>query len=201
MSELSDLYRVYGINGILLFVFFVLGLSLVCVKLFDWQEENKRRRENERQEGNRKWKEQNDLYHLRRIVDNLFRFDLDEVKESVNQDEIVRLVNLMAVQTAMACVKQDKACRGGKEEPFYSCANNACEELCWANIERDPRIISWHQGASWFNVVESRKGTWANVRKIALQIAPELKDRLPHFSEFEPLKSYNEEHLLGKRTG
>lgn len=46
--------------------------------------------------------------------------------------------------------------------------------------------------------VYDNKKKWAEARELAFNIAPELKDRMPHFSEFEPLKSYNAEHLIQK---
>lgn len=40
------------------------------------------------------------------------------------------------------------------------------------------------------------KRAWLEARNSALEICPELEGRMPHFGEFEPLKSYNAEHLI-----
>ena len=54
---------------------------------------------------------------------------------------------------------------------------------------------------SWDEVSKQMKIAWASLRNLALEAVPELKDRLPHFSEFEPLKSYNADYLLKKKAG
>lgn len=110
---------------------------------------------------------------------NIFGVELGMVNESSTQDEIVRIVNLIAHQTALACVNQDKDGRGEQVESY-------------------PHHSVGIPG--WENAAKALKRKWSNARNLALQAAPELKDRLPHFSEFEPLKSYNAEHLLQKKA-
>ena len=112
----------------------------------------------------------------KRILDNLklsirvaFEIDLDAIHESGTQDEIVRIVNLLAYETSSACVIEDRKHRG-------------------------------EHGVGYSNTPVSKlKREWSKARNLALKICPELKDRLPHFSEFEPLKSYRETHLLEKK--
>ena len=52
----------------------------------------------------------------------------------------------------------------------------------------------------WDDEVSNLKQDWTEERKLALQICPKLADRLPHFSRFEPLKSYREEHIREKKA-
>jgi flagellar biosynthesis/type III secretory pathway M-ring protein FliF/YscJ len=96
------------------------------------------------------------------------------IDKNVTYDEIIRQVNYLALQTARSCVKQDKANRRKGEKEI--------DKLYDIN-----------------NEVVSYKVKWSTMRKYALVVSPELGDRMPHFSEFEPLKSYNEEHLLKKK--
>jgi hypothetical protein len=105
-------------------------------------------------------------------VDRLFGVELSTIHETHTQDEIVRVVSLLAHQAAEACVNQDKAVRGEQVKYSDDCYHSA----------------------------NARKIDWSKARKLALQICPELKDRLPHFSEFEPLKSYNAEHQAQKQA-
>ena len=95
-----------------------------------------------------------------------FGVELETIHESNTQDEIVRIVNLRAIETANSCVHEDKKSRRG------SSADSSRYE----------------------------KNAWYQARSLALQICPELKNRLPHFSEFEPLKSYNAKNLLRKKA-
>lgn len=110
------------------------------------------------------------LYYLRNKVNLVFGIELDTIHESGTQDEVVRLVNLLAIETSVICVHQDKGKRKGNLH---------------AAVDGD---------------VYSAKRKWSEARNLALQICPELEERLPHFSEFEPLKSYNAEHLLQKKV-
>jgi hypothetical protein len=130
--------------------------------------------EKKRQEDNRRAQEEKQrgiLYRLGIEVKRVFSVEPDTIHENTTQNEIVRVVNLLAYQTAVACVNQDKVARGEKKvEPYH----NPDAEASKLKIE------------------------WANIRKLALAICPELASRLPHFSEFEPLKSYREEHLQEK---
>lgn len=122
------------------------------------------------------------LDDLRNAVHYAFCVELDTIHESYTQEEIVRVVNLLAYQTAVACVNEDKIGRG--------------EGLI------KTEVVDWRQltnhGFSWSEFAKSRKIEWSNRKKLALKIAPELTDRMPHFSEFEPLKSYNAERLRKK---
>ena len=102
----------------------------------------------------------------------IFAVDVDPPYENQAYDEIVRAVNLLAHLTAEACVSQDKFVR------------NEGTKL--------------NHDTSWDDEVRRRKEKWSMERGFALQIAPELADRLPHFSEFEPLKSYRAEHVQKK---
>ncbi len=106
-------------------------------------------------------------------IENTFSIKLDrfiEVRESHVKEEIIRQVNLLAKQTAEACMNQDKANRG--------------------------KIETYRLGRKAYEL----KIQWSKARDLALKIAPELADRLPHFSKFEPLKSYNAKHLLQKKA-
>lgn len=98
-----------------------------------------------------------------------FGIELDTVHESATQDEIVRMMNLLAIKTATECVNYDKQVRG-----VLDCSWN-------------------YKGGS-----ARLKHEWSETRKLALRICPELASRLPHFSEFEPLKSYREKHIQEK---
>jgi len=71
----------------------------------------------------------------------------------------------------MACVKRDKFIRRPNKESF---------------------------GVQEYAIKEKRE--WTELRNFALEIAPRLADRLPHFSEFEPLKSHKAEELLQKKS-
>ena len=134
----------------------------------------------ERIEQNREAKEKQEeqiLQQLMKEIANTFHFDLSGVREILEdiheiyvQDEIVRFISLLACEVAEACVNQDKANRG--ETQFY------------------------HLGQETSRL----KAKWSKARMLALLIAPELANRLPHFSEFEPLKSYMEEHILQKKA-
>ena len=106
-------------------------------------------------------------------VFNTFSVDPDKIHESATQDEIVRLVNLLACRTSLACMNQDKEVR---EEAVYG----------------KRKALSWDEESKVLKI------EWAEARKLALRISPELAGRMPHFSEFEPIKSYREEHLKEK---
>lgn len=109
----------------------------------------------------------------RRTARDEFDVDVDPPYENQAYDEIVRIVNILAQLTANACVAQDK-------------------------FVRSEKIDEIHPSTSWDDEVSNRKWKWSNKRNSALRICPELASRLPHFSEFEPLKSYREEHLQEK---
>lgn len=139
------------------------------------KEEQKKQEEQERE--NRRDEEQEKEYERKEIevhIPNTFSVKLGNTLEDKNKayDEIVRLVNLEAVRTAKVCVKQDKKNRG--DDGGYD-----------EHFDSD---------------VADLKLSWAKMRNNALKLNPKLRDRMPHFSEFEPLKSYNEEHLLKKKA-
>jgi hypothetical protein len=125
---------------------------------------------------------QNILDNLQSRIREQFSVGLDMIKETTTQDEIVRVVNLVAHQVSVACVNQDKFARGEKVEPY-----------------KEPGASSYVEGDySWNERTHKLKRYWSEIRKLAIQALPELEKRMPHFSEFEPLKSYNEEYLKQK---
>lgn len=113
---------------------------------------------------------------LCRVLERTFGVDPDTVGDGGVQDEIVRIVNHLGHQTAAACVNQDKAGRG---------------EETGDQPSRDVR--------HWNEEVLRLKREWALSRKAALMAVPSLSDRMPHFSQMEPLRTYNAEYLLKKR--
>ena len=147
----------------------VTGMSLLFVVGFILVARGQRSCSRRMDEENRRVRKLIYLDGLRGMTELIFAVKLEDIHESTTQDEIVRIVNLLAIETSMACVNQDKYVRGG----------------C---------------GRDWSGSANLLKIKWSEARKFALKIAPELADRLPHFSEFEPLKSYNAEHLLKKKT-
>lgn len=109
----------------------------------------------------------------RRVIALDFGIDFHEIgtdQEGKAYDEIVRTVNLLAHRLAMICVKQDKANRSGEKSNSFD------------------------------NDVYNQKWDWSYMRGKALKICPELIARMPHFSEFEPLKSYQEERIIQKKN-
>lgn len=126
---------------------------------------------NEQEEERKRYKEEERLrkekLELEREVRRTFHVDLETVQEPTTQDEIIRIMDLLAFCAADACVNQDKALRGETE------------------LRRGEEVAGY-------------KLRWAYSRDLVLRVAPELVDRMPHFSEFEPLKSYREEHLRDK---
>lgn len=128
------------------------------------------------------------LAQLRGYVWARFGVELNTVHESTTQDEIIRMVNLSACEVATVCVEQDRARRGEvyKKTPCHFDYPEVRSTSC-SNDD-----ITWDQVVLW------KKRRWFEARRLALQICPELTSRLPHFSEFEPLKSYREEHLRDK---
>lgn len=199
MFALSDT-DVAVIIILLVFVLIIIGGCKLHDKLKERKEE-KERPERERRQKEEEAKRQRYLLEL--FFDEIFGVSLSRANESAIQDEVVRIVNLCAYQTAVACVNQDKAGRGEDSTPYfvgyefgqrheYSYSSDTYTDKYWLCHE------SFCLNFSWDKLVSSRKSTWAALRDTALYGIPELKDRLPHFSEFEPLKSYNEEHLLRK---
>ena len=150
------------------------------------------RRKKEEEEFWRKNKEEAARKNKEEILNRLnedafetFCVELDTINEKGAQDEIVRIVNLLAHETSEACMNQDKFGRREKVRPYLNPGND--DTLF-------PDYIPWS------TVADRLKISWSKTRNLALQIAPELADRMPHFSQVEPLKSYNEEHLLQKKT-
>lgn len=146
------------------------------------KEEATRQRRVEDEEKDRRNEERSNRYWLQKEVLETFAIELDTIDEISTQNEIVRIVNLMAHETATACVNQDKAGRG-EEVPAYYLS--------------DP-TFSRYESARWGEKASKMKIEWSKTRKLALQVAPKLEDRMPHFSEFEPLKSYNAKYLRQK---
>ncbi|MEI6580598.1 MAG: hypothetical protein WCO07_00290 [bacterium] len=130
-------------------------------------------------------KEQN-LKNLSCEVSNILGVELFKINEIETQDEIVRIVNLSAYKTANACVNQEKENRGEKVEKYiYPSDNGTLFPVYY----------------SWDSMVPIFKTEWAQKRNLALKIMPELADRMPHFSQVEPLKTYNENYLQKKKGG
>lgn len=140
---------------------------------------NKEKQEGEEKQKSIKRKEEEEKKYKKSekkyIAMTYFGVKLGKTPESKSKayDEIVRLVNLEALQTAKACVHQDKANREKTNQSELEDVNNEVYDL---------------------------KKNWAFLRKQALKISTSLKDRIPHFSEFEPLKNYREEHILQKKN-
>ncbi len=120
------------------------------------------------------------------LAKEVFGVDLHLIHESGTQDEIVRIVNLRGHEAAQACVNQDKTNRG-ENIKLYIRPKDRDEYL-------HPEQFTWDEMAHEFKIA------WSEKRNLAIQIAPELTNRMPHFSEFEPLKSYNAEYLLQKKA-
>lgn len=161
------------IELIFLFLFFVsLSVFIFVSILLKQNKESMERKEQAKKKLLEEQEERNQeiLLRLSDEVCSTFHVWLENVHENHTQDEIIRCMDILAHQVAEACVNQDKFNRGEKE--------------------------SYSLGQKTYLL----KIKWSNARKLALQIAPELENRLPHFSEFEPLKSYNEEHLLKKKV-
>lgn len=162
-------------KGFIVLILIALGILFYRVKVIHPKQ---------REERNEKYEEEEKREVLRSLTRNVNFFlgiDLDTVHEIFSQDEIVRVVNLCAYQLAVSCVNQDIVARGGKA----------------INLQLNSDALSG-TGSRWEDKVYHLKEEWSHKRNLALQIAPELKDRLPHFSEFEPLKSYRAEHLRKK---
>lgn len=155
-------------------------LSASCRKELEKRNE---KREKEHKLQQEKHENEGIIYRLGVEVLNTFSVDLKTINETNTQDEIIRIVNLLAYRVAVACVNSDKSARGEKVELYV-----------------DPDENEHFSGRPWSVIVTMLKVRWLNRKNLALQICPELKDRLPHFSEFEPLKSYNTEHLLQKKA-
>lgn len=169
-----------------LLVFCIVGLIIMFLSEFnnwDWRTKGQKEREKEREARVVQCEaEQAALQSLHgKVRINHVDVELETIHESYTQDEIIREVNLLAYQTAMACVNQDKAGRGKKTD------------LCW---HESANGHTWT--VSWDTEAREKKASWSEARKLALQICPELAERLPHFSKFEPLKSYREEHIQKK---
>lgn len=151
---------------------------LVCVLVLDVM---RKRSKQERREAARAPKRA--LEELKSSVSDVLLVDFDMIHEPGTQDEIVRVVNLRAHVASVMCVSQDRVARG----------------LAPLTDQIESNTFLAYSG--WDVEVSAARSDWSEARNIALEIAPELKDRMPHFSQFEPLKSYNEANLLRKRAG
>lgn len=180
--------------GVVIFIFLYVSaltdgdpIKWLWYRLFPGLKRKRDKREEEEAQKNRLREQEEEqrgiLYRLGEEVKKVFAVDLGTIHENTTQDEVVRVVNLLAYKTAVACVNEDKIVHGEKVEPSHHPEDNT--------INRD---------TPWGEITAKRKIEWANTRKLALQICPELAEQMPHFSEFEPLKSYREEHLLEKRA-
>ncbi|MEI7688754.1 MAG: hypothetical protein WCI91_01055 [Candidatus Nomurabacteria bacterium] len=88
-------------------------------------------------------------------------------------DEIIRIVNLIAINVSQLCVEQDKINRSDSKIWEKKCIDEQLKEI---------------------------KTKWAEMRESAVYIKSDLINHLPHFSEYEPLKSYNAENNLRKKS-
>ena len=171
-----------------LFIFFLILVfnwikvtNFLFPSLKRWREKKWNKEIQEIKDYQKKSDEEHKFIQFRTSCKDTFGFELETVNESGNQNEVIRIVNLLAFETSKVCVNQDIANRGKKVKKY---------------IHPKDQDSLFHDFVSWDTVVKDKKICWEETRKLALQIAPELKDRMPHFSEFEPLKSYNAEHLL-----
>ncbi len=156
----------WNIDPSLLFIILLVsGFLLFFLAVVQGEKSSKKRDEKEKKER----QHAGILSQLAYRAETLFGVEFDTIQEDDTQDEVVRIVNLLAFETATACVDEDKSRRNGSKF-----------------------------GRGEVKDVTDRKIEWSKARNFALLIAPELKDRLPHFSELEPLKSYNAEHLRQK---
>jgi len=158
------------------------------------REKRKKMREKEYAESKKRYddKEKKEEARIARIdlkeeVWETFSVDIDKADESVTRDEIIRNVNLVAQQVSYACVNQIKVNNGEKIEPYIT-------------FDDDDTNMVLERKIPWNKRVGDLKKTWYEVRQLALQVIPNFGDKMPHFSEFEPLKSYNEKYLLQKTS-
>ncbi|MFA5773202.1 MAG: hypothetical protein WC908_00820 [Candidatus Paceibacterota bacterium] len=174
-----------------LFIFFLILVfnwikvtNFLFPSLKRWREKKWNKEIQEIKDYQKKSDEEHKFIQLRTSCKDTFGFELETVNESGNQNEVIRIVNLLAYETSEACVKQNMENRGKKVKKYVhpKDQNNLF-----------PDFISWD------TVVQRRKISWAETRELALKIVPELKDQMPHFSEFDPLKSYSAKHLLKKK--
>lgn len=155
----------------MLIIALVLVIVLIVSGYYALREEAEEQRhvEEEKEEREQQYK----LNEARSQARYEFGVDVKPPYKSQAYDEIVRIVNLLAQLTAKACVAQDK-------------------------FVRSEKIDEIDHNTTWDDEVNSRKRKWSQKRNLALRVCPELASRLPHFSEFEPLKSYREDHLREK---
>lgn len=160
----------------IVFLCVIVGFSFYLIFIVGPNRQKKYAQEEQekRNQQKKKFKKKEKKWEMEEYLPGLFGIEMGNNLEDKNKayDEIVRLVNLEAVRTAEACVEQDKINRGVGGEDI-------------------DRFYDYD--------VADLKADWAKMRNNALKLCPDLKDRLPHFSEFEPLKSYNAEHLLKKK--
>jgi hypothetical protein len=166
-----------------LIVITVLALSFLALKKRRERKNEEYKKSEEYYKKKREEDNKNSTFHyLKMEIKSVFSVDLELIKEMGTQDEIVRTVNLYAYKVAEACVNQDKFARGEKVKPYTEPSDT----------------YSVNPDYSWNERTHKLKKYWSEIRKLAIQALPELEKRIPHFSEFEPLKSYNEEHLRQK---
>jgi hypothetical protein len=152
MNALAELLEKL-LMSVFVFLFLVIAVSGVA---FWFRSKLNRKHKEENDLRDRSDRERQILANLTHEVSQVFAVDLAEVDAVETQNEIVRIVGILAHRAATACVNQVKS--------TYS--------------DYDVRLL---------------KLKWAEARRLALKIAPELAERLPHFSEYEPLKSSNAE--------
>src|ERR1035437_7858485 len=107
-SKLMDPYNI-------VMIIFAIMLGIIGVALNIDSPLEKRHQEKARLEASREAQEEI-MYYLRREVSEVFGVELDTVHESTAQDEIVRIVNLLAHETSKACVSEDKYRRSKIED-------------------------------------------------------------------------------------
>jgi hypothetical protein len=173
----------------LVFIFYCILLEFNPIKWFFYLIFPKKKREKKQKEEQEKkdWEEKNKNRAVevekQRIFNDLkykvleyFSVELEKIDQTGTQDEIVRVVNLLATEIAIACVNSDKAARGETVKPYY-----------------DPSKDKHFQDfIPWAEVVMKKKILWAKSRNVAILAMHELESRMPHFSEYEPLKTYRQ---------
>ena len=150
----------------------------------DEEDERLKKEKQEEKEKEQKKTKERILKELKENVWKIFSVDLNHIHVSEVQDEVIRVVNSIAQETSVACVKQIKFQLGEKIGLYV-------------RPDCDP---TWFSPISWNQRADVLKKEWFNAKQLALQIIPNIGDKMPHFSQFEPLKSFNAEHILEKQT-
>jgi hypothetical protein len=161
------------IKGWLIIIGFVCLVALVIfADVIEFPGAKRRRLQQEQKEEDEYVQREKDSaeHWIRRNLSDWFGMTPDDVHNTASQEEIVRIVNLEASRVSQLCHNQTQMLLGG-------------------------RGLNGGDDAE----VSQAKGRWAEKRNLTIELVPELAGRMPHFSEFEPLKSYHEERIAQKR--